>query len=77
MTGDATSVFQKCITEGCKKRKSLSDWVKIKVEEGSFPITVLRIPEKCKVALFSEKISKIVHIGQKKKPLFILGEKSF
>lgn len=75
--GDATSLFQKCITEGCKTKKSSSEWVTIGIKEADYPIKVLSIPDNCKVCFSSLTNSKISHINGEKKPLFILGKKSF
>jgi hypothetical protein len=73
---DATSVVQRSIFSACESEKNTSKWVSIKFEVGGYPVRLLQIPGGCKILLFAEENAKLTHIGKRRQPLFVLGEKS-
>jgi len=72
----ATGVIQQSIFSACRSRKDISEWVSIKMEKGDYPIRWLQVPDHCRLRLFSEEGAKLIHIGKRRQPLFILGEDS-
>jgi hypothetical protein len=67
---DATSHVQKIISEAC------SNNVKVKLEKGDYAVQALDVPKNCNLDIFSKDRVRILYVGKRNRPLFILEENS-
>lgn len=74
--GDATEVVQRSINSACDIESKAGRWASIKFENGDYLISMLQVPASCKLLLFGEGGSKLIHIGGRRQPLFVLGKDS-
>ncbi len=80
-THDATSALQNSIAGACEQaRNSPSSSViattSIKLEKGDYAIQAIEIPKNSSVTLFSKDRVRLLYIGKRNRPMFILGENS-
>jgi hypothetical protein len=81
---DATIALQKSITQACEQaRNSLSSSssstaaeVSIKLEKGDYAIKALEIPKNSSVTLFSKDRVRLLYIGKRNRPMFLLEDNS-
>ena len=67
---DATVDLQEKISEACSRN------IQVKLEKGDYAVQTLQIPKNCKITLFSKDRVRILHIGKRNRPLFLLEENS-
>ena len=67
---DATPDLQKVISEACSKN------IQLKLEKGDYAVQALQIPKNCKITIFSKDRVRILYIGKRNRPLFVLEENS-
>jgi hypothetical protein len=67
---DATADIQRIISEACSKQ------VPVKLERGDYAIQALQIPKNCRLVLFSKDRVRILYIGKRNRPMFVLEEDS-
>jgi len=72
----ATKIIQQSIFAACKEKKDISEWVSIKIRSGDYPVQWLQVPDDCKLRVFSGEGAKLIHIGKRRQPLFMLGKNS-
>ena len=85
---DATAVLQNKILQACStqeqqkidNRPSSSGEFKaiasIQLEKGDYAVQTLQIPKYSSVTLFSKDSVRILYIGKRNRPMFLLGENS-
>jgi len=65
---DATLDLQEKISEACSKN------IQVKLEKGDYAVQALRIPKNCSITIFSKDRVRILYIGKRNRPLFVLEE---
>jgi hypothetical protein len=74
---DATGALQSLISEACKKLPPGDQSVSsIELEKGDYAVTELQLPPGGKILLFSKAHVRLLYIGKRNRPLFVLGENS-
>ena len=65
---DATLDLQEKISEACSKN------IQVKLEKGDYAIQALQILKNCSITIFSKDRVRIMYIGKRNRPLFLLEE---
>ncbi|MGI0091726.1 MAG: hypothetical protein ACREBS_08455 [Nitrososphaerales archaeon] len=75
---DATPTLQQTISEACGRAQnsSPSSGALIRLEKGDYAIQMIRIPKNSSVTLFSKDRVRLLYLGKRNRPMFILEEKS-
>ncbi len=67
---DSTPELQKTISEACSRG------VPVKLEKGDYAVQSIGVPKNSKLTLFSKDRVRILYIGKRNRPLFVLDEHS-
>ena len=77
---DLTSQIQSAISEACQKnriaRQGTEDFVSVRLEKGDYGIISLLIPKNSKVLLYSKDRVRLLYLGKRNRPMFVLEENS-
>jgi hypothetical protein len=69
-THDSTAEIQKVISDACLAGRP------VKLEKGDYAILCLTVPKNCNLTLFSKDRVRILFIGRRNRPMFVLEENS-
>ncbi|MDG6923199.1 MAG: hypothetical protein JRN67_07905 [Nitrososphaerota archaeon] len=67
---DSTAEIQEVISKACSEDKQ------VRLEKGDYAIQGLTVPKNCHLVLFSKDRVRILFIGKRNRPMFILEDNS-
>lgn len=77
---DATLQIQGTISEACQNERiaghSSEQFVSVRLEKGDYGVTSLVIPRNSKVLLYSKDRVRLLYLGKRNRPMFVLEENS-
>ncbi len=75
---DSTTALQQSIDSSCKEASKVSarPVISIKLEKGDYAFRSLEIPKNSSVTLFSKDRVRLLYLGRRNRPMFVLGENS-
>ena len=71
---DATLYLQQVIDSACKEKAPSG--VSINLEKGDYALSEIRIPKGSSVTLYSKDRVRLLYVGMRNRPLFVLSENS-
>ena len=72
---DSTPALQQAIIDACSKKDN-ANGVAIDLRKGDYTVQTLEIPRNSKVMLFSKDRVRILYVGKRNRPLFVLQDNS-
>jgi hypothetical protein len=75
-------MLQQAITRACSEKRKLAPTalgsldVSINLEKGDYAIQEIQIPKNSNVALYSKDRVRILYVGKRNRPMFVVGENS-
>lgn len=80
---DATSAFQRVVSSACAQARQETGLasgsvvsVTLKLEKGDYAIRAIQIPKDSSVTLSSKERVRLLYIGNRNRPMFVLDENS-
>jgi hypothetical protein len=78
---DITSSLQQTITQACEQNREAGEssrkiTVSINLDKGDYAIQAIEIPRDSSVTLFSKDKVRLLYVGKRNRPMFIVGENS-
>ncbi|MGI0084178.1 MAG: hypothetical protein ACREBQ_03760 [Nitrososphaerales archaeon] len=75
---DATLALQRAISDACdRSRDDSTDLVSsVQVPKGDFAVQTLEIPRNSRVLIFSKDQVRLLYVGKRNRPLFVLQDNS-
>jgi hypothetical protein len=74
---DVTSSLQTLITDACKNLPANDQSIaSLELQKGDYAVTGLQVPRNGKILLFSKGRVRLLFIGKRNRPMFILDENS-
>ncbi|MDG6923424.1 MAG: hypothetical protein JRN67_09055 [Nitrososphaerota archaeon] len=67
---DATIQLQEAISNACSMKQGL------RLQKGDYAIASITVPKNCDLTIYSKDRVRILYIGKRNRPMFILGDNS-
>jgi hypothetical protein len=76
---DSTGLIQESISNACSsihRDNPSPSFVEVEIDKGDYGVQALQIPKRASVSLFSKGKVRLLYLGKRNRPLFVLGEGS-
>ena len=67
---DATEQLQEAVSNACSNK------LELRLQKGDYAVTSVEVPDHCSLTISSKDRVRILYIGKRNRPLFILGDDS-